>query len=293
MRRLIHILKIGLFALIALIAAMAMACGDDDNSSKTPTTQAGSTSQAGATAATTPVSGDITVFAAASLTDSFKQIGADFHTDNPSANVTFQFGGSPALVTQLGQGAPADSLAMADQKNMQNALDQSVVKDAGAPFAKNRLVIIFPRGNPANITAAKDMANAGVKVVLAQEDVPVGNYARQSLDKYSADPAYGADFKTKVLANLVSEEPNVKAVVTKIQLGEADAGIVYVTDVTKDVQGDIATIPIEDQYNIIATYPIAITSDAEEADVAQAFINYVLSEKGQATLKEYGFIPVN
>jgi molybdate transport system substrate-binding protein len=128
-----------------------------------------------------------------------------------------------------------------------------------------------------------------LKLVLAQKDVPVGNYARQALDKFSADAAYGPDFSSKVLANLVSEEANVKAVVTKIQLGEADAGIVYVTDVTAGVSGDITQIDIPDAFNVIASYPIAITKDASRPAAAQVFIDYILSAAGQATLKSFGF----
>jgi molybdate transport system substrate-binding protein len=277
--------------LVACSLLALSACSDSNDSSKTPTTAARASTPA-ATSATDPVSGKITVFAASSLTDSFKRIATDFQAANPGASVEFNFAGSPALVTQLGQGAAADALATADTKNMQNALDQKLVEDAGTPFAKNRLVIIVPKDNPAKVASARDLAKPDVKLVLAGRDVPVGNYGRQSLDKYAADPAYGADFNTKVLANLVSEEPNVKAVVTKVQLGEADAGIVYVTDVTKDVQGDISALPIEDQYNVIATYPIAVTKDAGEPDVAQAFIDYILSDTGQATLKDYGFIPI-
>lgn len=284
-----HTTKLATVALALLIAALVVACRSDSKSLPTaspvvPTSSAAPTK--------VPVAGKITVFAASSLTDAFQQIATDFQTANPGASVEFNFGGSPALVTQLDQGATADVLATADQKNMQAALDKTLVRDAGTPFVKNRLAIIVPKSNPGGIASPKDLAKPGLKLVLAQKDVPVGNYARQSLDKFSADPTYGAGFSQSVLTNLVSEEPNVKAVVTKVQLGEADAGIVYITDVTAGVAGDITTVPIDDQYNIIATYPIAITKDAGKPDVAQAFIDFVLSQKGQATLKQYGFIPI-
>jgi molybdate transport system substrate-binding protein len=233
---------------------------------------------------------DITVFAAASLTDAFNQIGDDFSTANPDASVTFNFAGSPALVTQLEEGAAADVLATAAQSNMDAALDKQLVADAGVTFARNRLVIIVPSDNPGGVTTAQDLSKSGLRLVLAAAEVPVGRYARESLARFSADAMYGAGFTDAVLANLVSEEPNVKAVVTKVQLGEADAGIVYVTDVTDDVSGDISQIEIADQSNVIASYPIAVTAEADAPDVAQAFIDYVLSDAGQATLGEYGFI---
>lgn len=282
MHTLRHATTLAFLSLAMLVAALAVACGGD--SQKTPTTLTKSS--------TANLSGKITVFAASSLTYAFKQIAADFRAANPGASVEFNFGGSPALVAQLDQGATADILATADQKNMQAALEKKLVRDAGTPFVKNRLVIIVPKSNPGGITSPKDLAKPGLKLVLAQKDVPVGNYARQSLDKFSADATYGAAFTQSVLANIVSEESNVKAVVTKVQLGEADAGMVYTTDVTSGVAGDITTVAIDDQFNIIATYPIAITKDAGKPDVAQAFIDFVLSEKGQATLKQYGFIPI-
>jgi molybdate transport system substrate-binding protein len=234
----------------------------------------------------------ITVFAAASLTDAFNEIADDFEAANPDTEVVFNFAGSPTLVTQLEQGADADVLATADQQNMANAIEKNLVADEGRTFARNRLVIIVPEDNPGGVTAPRDLGNPGVKLVLAAPDVPVGRYARESLDKFAADATYGTDFSSEVLANLVSEEPNVKAVVTKIQLGEADAGIVYVTDVSADVSGDISQIEIADEFNVIASYPIAVTAEAGEPGPAQAFVSYILSAEGQATMEEFGFIAV-
>lgn len=273
-----------MLALAVVIPALAIACGSDGDREETPTA---------VPVSTTSASGSITVFAAASLTDAFEQIAADFETANPEASVVFNFAGSPALVTQIEQGAAADVLATADQKNMDSALENSLVQDAGKPFVQNRLVIIVPKSNPGGISTPANLAKPGLKLVLAQKEVPVGNYARQSLDKFSADASYGADFSESVLANLVSEEPNVKAVVTKIQLGEADAGIAYVTDVTDGVANDISQVAIPDEFNIIATYPIAITEEADDPDVAAAFIDFILSDAGQATLEEYGFISIS
>jgi molybdate transport system substrate-binding protein len=276
--------------LVAIALPLVVACGDNDdgNSADLPVSPV-ATSAPGHV----PVAGDITVFAAASLTDSFNKLGADFKTANPEADVTFNFAGSPALVTQLEEGATADVLATAAQSNMDTALERQLVVDAGETFARNRLVIIVPSDNPGGISTPQDLAKEGLRLVLAAAEVPAGRYARESLEKFSADPAaYGAGFSQDVLANLVSEEPNVKAVVTKIQLGEADAGIVYVTDVTEDVSADIAQIEIAETYNVIASYPIAVTAEAGEPEVAQAFIDYVLSPEGQATLEEHGFIGV-
>jgi molybdate transport system substrate-binding protein len=256
-------------------AACASAC---DNSGKADDGTASS------------VSGNITVFAASSLTDAFKQLAADFTKANPGARVEFNFAGSPTLVTQLDNGASADVLATADQPNMDAAATKGLISGSGTPFARNRLVIIVPKDNPAHIGSPKDLANSGVKLVLADQAVPAGNYARQSLAKFDADAAYPRGFSAQALANVVSNEANVKAIVSKVQLGEADAGIVYVTDVTKDIQGDINRIAIPDQFNVIATYPFAVTKAARKPALAQAFIGYVLSDAGQATLESYGFL---
>jgi molybdate transport system substrate-binding protein len=232
----------------------------------------------------------LTVFAAASLTDAFEDVGDAFAEENGGVSVEFNFAGSAALVTQLDQGAPADVFASAAQKNMDDALANGSVIDAGQIFARNRLAVIVPAGNPANIQSPCDLMNSGVKLVVAEDGVPVGDYARDSFVNLDAGAACGAGFSDAALANIVSNEANVKAVVTKVQLGEADVGVVYVTDVTPDVEADITIIPIEDAYNVIATYPIAVTTEADSPDVAQAFIDFILSADGQAILGSYGFL---
>jgi molybdate transport system substrate-binding protein len=236
------------------------------------------------------LSGDLTVFAAASLTDSFNEIGEAFEAANGGVDVTFNFAGSPTLRTQLAEGARADVLATADESNMSQALDAGLVVDGGEPFARNGLAIIVPADNPAGIESYLGLANDGLRLVLAAEDVPAGNYARQSIEKMAADPAAGAGFTDRVRANVVSNEPNVKAVVTKVQLGEADAGIAYVTDVTPDVEQDISLIKIPDDMNVIAVYPVAVTTEAAEPEIAAAFIDFILSDEGQAVLRRYEFL---
>lgn len=258
---------------IALIAAMACG-GGDDRAEGTP----------GA------LSGGITVFAASSLTAAFEDAGAAFGAAHPGTSVTFNFAGSPALRAQLDQGAAADVLATADETNMRAALEAKLVADAGRVFARNRLVIAVPASNPAGIASPADLARGGVKLVLAAEGVPVGDYARESLARMEADPAYGAGFRGRALANVRSNEPNVKAVIAKVQLGEADAGIVYQTDVTDEVRDAVKTIEIPDAFNVIAAYPVAVTAHARRVDVARAFIEYLLSSEGQAILKDHGFL---
>ena len=246
----------------------------------------------GATSATTSgtATGEVIVFAAASLTDSFNQIKTAFEAAHPGTKVTLSFGGSSTLRTQLGQGAKADVFASADQSNMDQALTANVVADKGTVFARNRLVIIVPKTNKATITTPADIAKPGIKFVTAQKSVPVGNYTLQVLDKMSKDATFGSDFSTKVQANFVSQETDVKQIVAKIQTGEGDAGIVYKTDVTEKVAKDVTVIDIPDSFNVIATYPIAFTKTPLNAALAQKFVDYVLSADGQAALQKNGFI---
>jgi len=238
------------------------------------------------------IQGQLTVFTAASLTEAFKEMGANIEQANPGTKVTFNFAGSPTLRTQLAQGARADVFASADEPNMQGAQKEGTIASEPQLFVRNQLVAIVPAPNPAQVMRLQDLAKPGVKLVLTNKEVPVGNYSRQALAKMSQDAAFGAEFATRVLANLVSEETNVKQVVAKVQLGEADAGIVYSSDVTPAVRGAVQVLAIPEPFNVIANYPIAVVHDAPNAAGAHAFIDYMLSPAGQAILTKHGFLAV-
>jgi molybdate transport system substrate-binding protein len=236
----------------------------------------------------TSASRTLTVFAAASLTESFTEIGKNFDAAHPGVTTTFNFAGSQALRTQLEQGAIADVFASANTKEMETVISENlVITGTQQIFLHNLLQVILPANNPANIQALEDLSRPGIKLVLAAEDVPVGKYARQALD--NLNELYGSGFKDAVMANVVSNEDNVKYVVTKVQLGEADAGIVYVSDAI--AAPDLHTIPIPAEYNVLATYPIAVLAQAPNADLGAEFISYVLSAEGRSTLEKWGFTP--
>lgn len=239
-----------------------------------------------AAGATTPRT--LTVFAAASLTDAFKEIGAAFEAAHQGVTVKLSFAGSQTLRTQIEQGAQADVFASASGKEM-TALVIGGLVDQAAPqvFLSNRLIVLLPSKNPAGVKTLEDLAKPGIKLILAAQDVPVGNYARQALELM--EKQFGAGFKDKVLANVVSNEEDVKQVVAKIQLGEADAGIVYTSDAV--AAPDLPTIEIPSELNVVAKYPIAVLSKSPNADLAAEFVTYVLSPDGQATLKKWGFAP--
>jgi molybdate transport system substrate-binding protein len=236
----------------------------------------------------TPEPRTLTIFAAASLTDAFTEIGKNFETANSNVTLIFNFAGSQALRTQIEEGAPADIFASANTKEMDTLITGGFVIDGTQKiFLTNKLVVILPADNPAELTNLEDLANPGIKLVLAAEEVPVGKYARQGLDTMNGK--FGSDFKDNVLANVVSNEDNVRQVVAKVQLGEADAGIVYTSDAV--AAPDLKTIEIPAELNVIAKYPIAPLAQSPNADLAKALIEYMLSPNGQAVLQKWGFAP--
>lgn len=270
--------------------AIGAACGDDDDDSAptatatVPAQTVTATSAPGSPTAI-PLEGDITVFAAASLTDAFTEIGQAFEDANDDVAVDFNFASSSALATQVNEGAPADVFASADKAQMKVVADDG---NAESPllFAKNVLVVVVPPDS--DLDSFEDLATEGIRLVLAGPDVPVGRYSRQILENASAPGGIAPDFGDRVLANLRSDEANVRAVLSKVQLGEADAGIVYQTDAA--IAGDeVKVIEIPAAFNVVAEYPIAVVTDSGEPEVAEAFVAFVLSGDGQAILREYGF----
>jgi molybdate transport system substrate-binding protein len=228
----------------------------------------------------------LVVFAAASLTDAFGEIGHAFESLHPGLTVRFNFAGSQALRTQIEQGALADVFASANSKEMDALVTGGfIARDTPQIFLTNHLVVILPAANPSGLEKLEDLSNPEIKLVLAAEDVPVGKYARQALDKMNAQ--FGNDFKDTVLSNVVSNEDNVKQVVIKVQLGEADAGIVYASDVA--AASDVKSIPIPPDLNVIAEYPIAVLTESPLPDLASEFIEYVFSPEGQMILDKWGF----
>ena len=229
----------------------------------------------------------VTVFAAASLTDALGEVGKAF--DASSGNTTtFQFAGSQALLAQLRQGARADVFASAGAAQFDPLLKSGEVLDERI-FARNRLVIIAPRGRSAVKTLA-DLARPGVKLVVAGAGVPVGDYTRRMLAAVDAGKTFGADFSARALGNVVSEETSVRQVALKVQLGEADAGVVYASDVTPGLKGDVRTIGVPARFNQVASYPIGVLKEAASPEAARAFVRFLLSPQGQRILSKWGFL---
>ena len=232
------------------------------------------------------------VFAAASLSDAFTEIAHKFERQRPRLSVRLNFAGSQQLASQIEQGAAADVFAAADDRWIRYLGDRGLLAGEPTVFARNRLVAIVPRTNPARIARLQDFARSGVKVVIGADAVPVGHYSRNMLRNLARDPEFGSDFAALVLRNVVSEEENVKSVVSKVQLGEADAGIVYRSDVNPTVARYVRTFAIPEGANVEASYPIVLLKDTRDQATARAFVEFVLSSEGQQILERRGLIPV-
>ncbi|MFG3304951.1 molybdate ABC transporter substrate-binding protein [Streptomyces wuyuanensis] len=257
-------------AAAAVVAAALLvplsACGNDDS------TKDGGDTKATESAAGAPKA-NLTVLAAASLTDVFKTAGAAYEKKNPGTRITFSFAGSQELVAQVKQGAPADALVTADTKSM-----DSVEADTGTPavIARNRLVIATVKGNPHKVDELKDLGDAKLKVVLAAPEVPAGKYSKKILDAQ------------RITVRPVSQEPNVRAVLSKVELGEADAGLVYKTD-AESATDKVDAVEIPDAQNAIAEYPAATLKQSQHAEAAAAFVAWLSMPEARKILADAGF----
>lgn len=230
----------------------------------------------------------LTVYAATSLTDVFEEIRDAYLELNPDSEILLNFASSSTLAAQLSVGAPADVFASANELQMEKVVENGRVNETDEEiFAHNWLALIVPADNPANVETMDDLANAGILLVLAAEGTPIRAYTDAMLASIDAD--YGEDFRARVMTNLVSEESNVRQVVARVALGEADAGIVYQSDAHGDVADQLIAIPIEARHNQLASYPIAPLNDAAEPRLAASFIRFVRSVEAQVILAANGF----
>lgn len=247
-------------ALATLLAIVVGACGG----AASPVTS------------TSAVSGSVTVFAASSLTDAFTKAANDLRGRYAGTDYVFNFGSSSTLATQIGNGAPADLFASADELNMQKVVDAKLNDGTPSVFASNRLAIAVAPGNPKHVSGLADLARPGLVVVLAAPTVPAGKYALDSLAKAG------------VKATPASQELDARSVLNKVALGEADAGIVYVTDVLS-AGTRVSGVEIPEQHQVVARYPIAVVIGAKNPALARVFLDYLVSDEGQQLLTGFGF----
>lgn len=228
--------------------------------------------------------------AASSLANVFNDLKPFYEAAHPGATLALNYAGSQQLLKQLTGGAVADVFASAGKPQMDAAVTAGLVDPAAViEFARNRLVIIFPKPNPAKIQLMADLARPGIKLVLAAKEVPAGQYTLEFLDKTASDPALPEGFKDGVLKNVVSYEESVRAVLTKVALGEADAGIVYLTDVMGPDGAKVEKVEIPEHLNVEVVYLIAPLKQAPNPDLATAFIQLITAVDGQKVLEKYYF----
>ena len=230
----------------------------------------------------------ITVFAAASLTDALGELAGAFEAANPGVTVRLSFAGSAALRTQVLEGAPADVFASASPDEIETLRAAGLVVEQRA-LATNTLVVAVAKNAPPSLGSFEGLAEPGLRLVLAAEAVPAGRYARQSLALAGDSGAFGAEFAERVLANVRSNEANVRAALAKVELGEADAAIVYASDLAAATAGKVRTVALPERFQVAAEYGIALLSDNP---TARAFLAFATSPEGAATLARYGFAPV-
>lgn len=234
---------------------------------------------------------ELTVFAASSLTDAYAEIADAIETTHPNVTIVVETAGSQTLVTQLSEGARADVLATANTSTMRQAQDSDLLDGSPVPFVANRLVIVTSQENPAGIEGIEDLTGDDIRLVIAAEDVPAGRYARTAICAWAGDDEAA---RAAIGDNVVSEEIDVRSVMAKVQLGEADAGIVYASDAASAERsgGSPHVIEFPDGVPVTATYPIAPVAGGD-SDAANAFIAFVLSDEGQRILESHGFTPVS
>jgi molybdate transport system substrate-binding protein len=275
----------------ALISTLVVAACSSGGAGAPPSATTPPATSAGSPSATSPspVAADLTIFGAASLSKVLEQVKTAYETANPGSALTISTDSSAALEMKIEEGAPADVFLSADTINPKKLIDGGFADGDAVDFAGNELTIITPVGNPGGLTNPFDLAKSGIRVIAAQDKVPINKYAKQLVDKLAGEAGAPADFAANYAANVLSKEENVSALRTKVELGEGDAGIVYVTDAAASDKVD--TIDIPDAANVLATYAGVVVKGSNKADSAHAFLDWLKGPEGQAILAKFGFLP--
>jgi molybdate transport system substrate-binding protein len=280
-------------AVLAVLALVMVACSSTSGSSPSASAApaATPTSAASAAASTAPSAAavDLTIYAASSLKAALDKTKTAYEAAYPGTTLTISTDASSALETKIEQGAPADLLLSADTSNPQKLVDKQMTVGPAVNFAKNKLTVITPKDNPAKIQTPADLAKSGVKIIAAGDAVPITKYATQLVANLAKQPGYPANYVTAYNANVVSKEDNVSGIVTKVETGNGDAGIVYVTDANGKT--DLATVDVPPDANVIATYAGVVVKTSPNPDAANAFLTWFAGPDGQAILSSFGFLP--
>jgi molybdate transport system substrate-binding protein len=280
----------GRAVLLAVLLFVLTACSGAGASPSSSAAASGApTTAASVSAAPSAEPVELTIYGAASLKGVLEAAKAAYETAIPGTTVTLSTGSSAALETQIEQGAPVDVFLSADATNPKKLVDAGLADGAAVTFAGNELTVIVPTANPAGISSPKDLARSGVKVIAAGDEVPITKYATQLVDNLAKEAGYPADFAAKYTANIASKEEDVKSAVAKIEIGEGDAGIVYVTDAKASTK--VTTVDVSSSANVPATYAGVVVKASKNAAAAKAFLDWFAGPDGQAILSSFGFLP--
>ena len=277
---------------LALALAMVAAACSSSGSTTAPSAPAGPSaapSVAAASAAPSPEAAELTIFAAASLKNMLAEAETAYEAANPGTDLTISTDSSSALETKIEQGAPADVFLSADTTNPQKLIDGGLASGEAVPFAGNKLTLIVPTDNPAAIQSAADLAKPGLRIIAAGDEVPITKYATQLVENLAAEADDPAGFAAAYLANVASKEDNVSSIVSKVALGEGDAGIVYVTDAA--ASDEVTAIDVPAEANVPATYAGVVVGESPNHEAAAAFLDWLTGADGQAVLSSFGFLP--
>ncbi len=285
-------MKARLTMILSLVVLALAACSSGSSSPSSSPSIASSATAAASAASAPPASAEaieLTIYGAASLKGALDKAKATYEAANSDTTLTISTDSSASLETQIEQGAPADVFLSADTTNPKKLVDGGFASDAAVTFAGNKLTIIVPTAHPAGLTGPADLAKSGIKIIAAGDAVPITRYASQLVANLAKEPSYPADFVAKYTANIASKEDNVKAVVAKIELGEGDAGIVYVTDAKASTK--VKPIDVPESAIVSATYAGVVVKASQHQDRANAFLSWFAGPDGQAILASFGFLP--
>jgi molybdate transport system substrate-binding protein len=272
-----------------LVAILLAACSSPASSpSAAPPSEPAASSSVEPGAASDVPAADLTIFAASSLKNALVQAKVAYESANPGTTLTISTDSSAALETQIEQGAPADVFLSADAANPKKLVDGGFASGDAVPFAGNTLTIVVPTDNPGGVTSPMDLAKSGLKVISAGDEVPITKYAKQLVTNLAGLSGYPANFADSYAANVVSKEDNVKAVVAKIELGEGDAGIVYVTDAA--ASDKVKGVDVPDEANVAVTYEGVVVKASPNQAAATAFLEWLAGAEGRAILQQFGFL---
>ena len=274
---------------LLVLAVVLVACSSSGTSSPSASAAEPAATPAGSSSGPSVAAAELTVYAASSLKAALDKTKPAYEASHPGTTLVMSTDASSALEAKIEEGAPADVFLSADTTNPQKLVDKAMTGGGLTNFAKNKLIVIVPKANPAKVQTPADLAVAGIKIIAAGDAVPITKYAEQLVGNLARQPGYPADFVGAYNGNIASREDNVSAIVAKVGMEQGDAGIVYVTDANG--KSDVAPVEVPPDANVIATYAGTVLKSSANPSASNAFLTWLAGPDGQAVLSGFGFLP--